>query len=103
LERQKKLGATRVSDYKAADVVDKLREPGPYKYLFTASGDLASQRAMATLLEPIGDKFASVLASAVELPPNVDIAYTAFSQAAQKEQYRLVVSILTCQTSTPRG
>jgi NADPH:quinone reductase-like Zn-dependent oxidoreductase len=87
LERQKKLGATEVIDYKAADVVDKLRKVGPYKYLFTASGDAVSQKALATLLEPSGGKFASVLPSTIELPPNVDIVYTAFSQAAQKEEY----------------
>ena len=86
-ERQKKLGATEVIDYKAADVVGKLRELGPFKYLFTASGDPASQKALATLLEPTGGKFASVLPSNAELPPNVDIVYTAFSQAAQKEEY----------------
>ena len=74
-------------DYKAADVVDKLRDLGPYKYLFTASGDPASQKALTTLLEPTGGQFASVLPSTIELPPNVDIVYTAFSQVAQKVEY----------------
>ncbi|RMZ70799.1 alcohol dehydrogenase [Pyrenophora seminiperda CCB06] len=86
-ERQQKLGATHVVDYRAADVVDKLRQLGPYKYLFTASGDAASQKALATLVQPTGGKFASVLPSTAELPSNVDIIYDAFSQAAQKEQY----------------
>ena len=73
-------------DYKSADVVEQLREQGPYKYLFTASGDAVSQKAIAALL-PNGGRFASVLTSGVELPPDVEIVYTAFSQAAQKEEY----------------
>ncbi|KAE8867256.1 hypothetical protein PTNB73_05350 [Pyrenophora teres f. teres] len=86
-ERQQKLGATHVVDYRAADVVDKLRQLGPYNYLFTASGDATSQVALATLLQPIGGKFASVLPSAAELTPNVEIVYKAFSQVAQEEKY----------------
>ena len=74
-------------DYKAADVVERLRELGPYKYLFTASGDAASQGALASLLAPNGGKFASVLPLVVELPPSVEIVYTAFSQAAQKDEH----------------
>ena len=81
-----KLGATAVVNYRDADVFDKLRDLGPYKHLFTASGDAASQEALAALA-PSGSKFASVLPSAVKLPSNVDIIYTAFSQAAQKEEY----------------
>jgi NADPH:quinone reductase-like Zn-dependent oxidoreductase len=60
-ERQKKLGATDVIDYKAADVVDKLRELRPFKHLFTASGDPVSQKVLTTLLEPTGGKFVGVL------------------------------------------
>lgn len=86
-ERQKRLGASNVVDYKAADVVEQLRRLGPYKYLFTASGDASSQQAIASLL-PMGGKFASVLPSATELPSGVEIVYTAFSQAAQKEEHR---------------
>ena len=56
-------------------------------YLFTASGDAASQKAMASLLEPTGGGFASVLPSAIDLPSNIKLTYTAFSQAAQKEEY----------------
>lgn len=82
-----KLGATEVVNYKDADAVAKLHSLGPYKYLFTASGDEASQKAMASLLTPIGGSFASVLPGTVELPPNVQLTYTAFSQAAQKEEY----------------
>jgi NADPH:quinone reductase-like Zn-dependent oxidoreductase len=33
LEREKEVGTTEVIDFKVADVVDKLRELGPYKYL----------------------------------------------------------------------
>lgn len=87
IERQMKLGATEVVDYRDVDVVDKLRKSGPYKYLFTASGDAASQKVLASLLEPNGGAFASVLPSTVELPANVNVIYTAFSQAAQKEEY----------------
>lgn len=86
-ERQQKLGTTHVVDYRAADVVGKLRQLGPYKYLFAASGDAASQTALATLLQPTGGKFASVLPSTADLPSNVEIVYKAFSQAAQEEQY----------------
>ncbi|KAH7066866.1 chaperonin 10-like protein [Paraphoma chrysanthemicola] len=86
VERQKRIGASEVVDYKSADVVERLRELGPYKYLFTASGDAASQKALAALL-PNGGKFASVLPGAAELPQDVEIVYTAFSQAAQKEEY----------------
>jgi NADPH:quinone reductase-like Zn-dependent oxidoreductase len=85
-ERQKRLGASEVIDYKAPDAVERLSRLGPYKYLFTASGDAASQKALAVLL-PEGGKFASVLPRSVELAPNVDIVYTAFSQAAQKDEY----------------
>lgn len=52
----------------------------------TASGDPASQKALASLA-PAGGKFASVLGGDVELPSNVERVYTAFSQAAQKEEY----------------
>ncbi|EUC27879.1 hypothetical protein COCCADRAFT_41509 [Bipolaris zeicola 26-R-13] len=87
VERQTKLGASEVVNYKDTDAVAKLRSLGPYKYLFTASGDAASQSALASLLEPTGGSFASVLPGAVELPANVNLIYTAFSQAAQKEEY----------------
>ncbi|KAF1844404.1 oxidoreductase domain-containing protein [Cucurbitaria berberidis CBS 394.84] len=87
IDRQKRLGASEVVDYKATDVVEQLRTLGPYKYLFTASGDQASQKALVSLLAPKGGKFASVLPAAVELPSNVEIIYTAFSQAAQKDEY----------------
>lgn len=87
VERQMKLGASEVVNYKDTDAVAKLRSLGPYKYLFTASGDAASQSALASLLESTGGSFASVLPSAVELPSNVNLIYSAFSQAAQKEEY----------------
>jgi len=38
-------------------------------------------------LLPDGGRFASVLPSGSELPSNLDIVYTAFSQAAQKEEF----------------
>ncbi|PSN74226.1 oxidoreductase domain-containing protein [Corynespora cassiicola Philippines] len=86
VERQKRLGASEVIDYKATDAVDRLRQSGPFKYLFTASGDPASQQALASILQPQGGKFASVLGGDVDLPSNVERVYKAFSQAAQQEE-----------------
>ncbi|KAF2828204.1 GroES-like protein [Ophiobolus disseminans] len=86
IERQKRLGASQVIDYRSADVVEDLRKSGPYKYMFTASGDADSQKALSTLL-PDGGRFASVLPRGIELPPYIEVVYTAFSQAAQKEEY----------------
>lgn len=86
-DRQKELGAAEVVDYKAPDAVDQLRKLGPYRYLFTASGDPTSQQALAALL-PEGGRFASVLPGSVDIPANVEIVYTAFSQAAQKDDYK---------------
>lgn len=55
--------------------------------LFTiGSGDAASQKALASLLQPQGGRFASVLGGDVELPSNVERVYQPFSQAAQKEE-----------------
>lgn len=85
IDRQKRLGASMIVDYKAADAVDQLRKLGPYKYLFTASGDPASQKALASLL-PDGGKFASVLGGEVDLPSNVERVYKPFSQAAQRDE-----------------
>jgi NADPH:quinone reductase-like Zn-dependent oxidoreductase len=85
-DRQKRLGAATVIDYKSTDVVEHLRQHGPYEYLFTASGDVASQRALTALL-PHGGKFASVLPGEIDLPPNVQLVYAAFSQAAQEEEH----------------
>ncbi|KAF2261780.1 GroES-like protein [Lojkania enalia] len=86
VERQKALGASEVIDYKAPDAVDRLRAWGPYKYLFTASGDPKSQQALACLLQPQGGQFASVLGGDVELPSNVQRVYKPFSQAAQRDE-----------------
>lgn len=88
VNRQKGLGASDVIDYKAEDVVERLAKLGPYKYIFTASGDPGSQKALASILQlQQGGKFASVLGGEVELPSNVERIYTAFSQAAQNEEY----------------
>jgi hypothetical protein len=76
-----------VLDYKSADVVKELRAFGPYKYLFTGSGDPASQKALASLLQPGGGQFGSVLGGEVELPSNVERVYRPFSQAAQQDEY----------------
>jgi NADPH:quinone reductase-like Zn-dependent oxidoreductase len=88
VERQKSLGASEVIDYKAPDAVSQLRELGPYKYLFTASGDKNSQQALASLLQPSGGVFASVARSDIgELPENVKLIYDAFSMATQREEF----------------
>ena len=86
-ERQKTLGASEVLDYKSAGVAEELRALGPYKYLFTGSGDPASQKTLAALLQPEGGQFGSVLGGEVELPSNVERVYRPFSQAAQQEEY----------------
>jgi NADPH:quinone reductase-like Zn-dependent oxidoreductase len=86
VDRQKGLGASDVIDYKAADAVERLRELGPYKYLFTGSGDPVSQKALSSLLQPEGGKFASVRGGDVELPTNIERVYRPFSQAAQSEE-----------------
>ena len=80
------MGAAEVVDYKDPNVVDKLRELGPYKYLFTASGDGVSQKALASLLDD-GGRFASVLGGDVQLPSNVERVYLPFSQAAQHAEH----------------
>jgi len=85
-ERQKSIGASEVLDYKAPDTLERLRALGPYKYLITASGDPASQKALASLLQPKGGSYASVLGGDFELPANVKRAYAAFSQAAQSDE-----------------
>jgi NADPH:quinone reductase-like Zn-dependent oxidoreductase len=81
------LGASAVVDYKSSDVLEQLIALGPYKYIFTASGDSTSQSTISSLLQPSGGKFASVLPLSTSLPSNVEVVYTAFSQAAQKEEY----------------
>ncbi|KAF2010820.1 oxidoreductase domain-containing protein [Aaosphaeria arxii CBS 175.79] len=85
--RQQSLGASEVIDYKSPDAVERLRALGPFKYLITGSGDAASQQALASLLQPSGGRFASVLGGDVELPANVERVYTGFSQAAQSEEH----------------
>jgi NADPH:quinone reductase-like Zn-dependent oxidoreductase len=86
VERQKRLGASDVIDYKASDAIEQLRALGPYTYLFTGSGDPTSQKALASLLQPQGGQFASVLGGEVDLPSNVTRMYRPFSQAAQQEE-----------------
>ena len=82
----KAIGASTVLDYKSPTIVNDLRALDPYAYFFTASGDPASQHAIADLLQPEGGKFASVLPGKdVELPSNVERIYDTFSSAAQKE------------------
>ena len=81
----KKIGAMEVLDYKDADVVEKLRAIGPFKFMYTTSGDPASQKALADLLGPDGGKFASTLGGDVDLPKNVERVYEFFGNVTQKE------------------
>lgn len=69
--------------------MEQLHQQGPFKYLFTASGDTGSHQALAALL-PDGGKFGSVLpvAAGVELPASIEVVYSAFSQAAQKDEFK---------------
>ena len=53
--------------------------------MFTTSGDPASQKSLATLLQPEGGKFASTLGGDVELPKNVTRVYEFFGNVTQKE------------------
>ncbi|KAF2740835.1 oxidoreductase domain-containing protein [Polyplosphaeria fusca] len=85
-ERQTRMGASETVDYKAPDAIEQLRALGPFTYLFTASGDPTSQKALASLLQPQGGRFASVLGGEVDLPSNVERVYKAFSQAAQQDE-----------------
>ena len=84
-QRQRALGASEVLDYKSPSVAEQLRKLGPFKYMFTASGDPASQKALASLLQPEGGKFGSVLGGDVDLPSNVERVYGVFSMAPQHE------------------
>ena len=84
-EHLKQIGATEVLDYKDADVVEKLRSKGPFKFMYTTSGDPASQKALASLLGPDSGKFASTLGGDVDLPQNVERIYEFFGNVTQKE------------------
>jgi hypothetical protein len=62
-----------------------LKALGPFKYLYSTSGDPASQQALATLLQPHGGKFASTMGGDVQLPENVERIYEFFGNVTQKE------------------
>jgi NADPH:quinone reductase-like Zn-dependent oxidoreductase len=79
------IGASLVLDYKSPTIISDLRSLGPYKFLFTTSGDPTSQKALAELLQPDGGKFASTLKGEVNLPSNVERIYETFSTTTQKE------------------
>jgi len=81
----KSLGASQVLDYKSPTILDDLRAIGPFKYMYTTSGDPTSQQALASLLQPEGGKFASTLGGDVELPSNVERVYEFFGNVTQKE------------------
>lgn len=84
-EHLKKLGATEILDYKSPSIIADLLALGPFKYMYTTSGDSASQQALATLLQPEGGKFASTLGGDVKLPENVERVYEFFGNVTQKE------------------
>ena len=79
------IGASTVLDYKSPNIIEELRSLGPFKFMFTASGDPVSQNALAELLKPNGGKFASTLPKKVDLPDNVELIYNTFSATTQKE------------------
>lgn len=81
----KSLGASEVLDYKSPTVLDDLRALGPFKYLYSTSGDPASQQALATLLQPSGGTFASTMGGEVQLPENVERIYEFFGNVTLKE------------------
>lgn len=81
----KSLGASEVLDYKSPTVLDDLRALCPFKFMYTTSGDPASQQALSTLLQPDGGKFASTMGGDVELPKNVERIYEFFGNVTQKE------------------
>jgi NADPH:quinone reductase-like Zn-dependent oxidoreductase len=81
----KTLGASSVLDYKSPSVLHDLVALGPFKHMYTTSGDAVSQQALATLLQPRGGKFASTLGGNVELPENVERIYEFFGNVTQKE------------------
>jgi NADPH:quinone reductase-like Zn-dependent oxidoreductase len=86
VEQLKSLGASEVLDYKSPTILDDLRARMPFKYLYTTSGDEASQKLLAELLQPDGGKFASTLpGKEVQLPLNVERIYEFFGNVTQKD------------------
>lgn len=81
----KALGASAVLDYKSPSIVKELEALGPFKFMYTTSGDATSQQALATLLQPDGGRFASTLGGDVKLPQNVERVYEFFGNVTQKE------------------
>lgn len=84
-DRLKNLGASTVLDYKSPSILEDLRALGPFKYMFTTSGDVTSQEALAALLQPKGGKFASTLGGNVKIPENVERVYEFFGNVTQKQ------------------
>lgn len=82
------LGASEVLDYKDEQIVEKLRELGPYDFIMTASGDAKGATAISDILQPAGGKFVSTRPKSEEmrLAANVSLLYDAFSMATQKEE-----------------
>lgn len=82
------LGASVVLDYKDDQIVNKLKELGPYDFVMTASGDAAGASAISDILQPEGGKFASTRPKSEEmqLAPNVELLYDSFSMTTQKAE-----------------
>jgi NADPH:quinone reductase-like Zn-dependent oxidoreductase len=86
----KQLGASNVLDYKSPTIIQELQALGPFKYMYTTSGDATSQQTLAALLQPGGGKFASTLGGDVKLPENVERIYEFFGNMTQKEGLQFV-------------
>ncbi|KAE8363585.1 hypothetical protein BDV27DRAFT_146023 [Aspergillus caelatus] len=54
------LGGSAVFDYKDDEIVPKLKSPGPYDFIMTASGDAIGTNTSSEVLQPGGGTFASV-------------------------------------------
>ncbi|KAK2753491.1 hypothetical protein FQN54_007881 [Arachnomyces sp. PD_36] len=82
------LGASNVLDYKDDQIVDKLKQLGPYDFVMTASGDANGASAISDTMQPKGGRFASTRPKNEEmrLADNVELHYDAFSLATQKAE-----------------
>lgn len=82
------LGASEVVDYRDQHAVSKLKALGPYKFVMTASGDVAGAHAISDILQPEGGVFVSTRPQSKEmdLPDNVRLIYDFYSMATQKPE-----------------
>lgn len=82
------LGASEVFDYKDDQIVDKLKQFGPFDFVMTASGDVRSADSISEILQPGGGVFASTRPKndEMKLAENVDLIYNSFSMTTQKPE-----------------